>query len=197
MRTVVFPSYLSNTCTTLQRNILQRRKECDYPPICLLSNNNKMAFTVLWIRWVMLRQRVDHCSEWLILYLLLSQYIHFPVFYLILCPLLGPGQVVSPSGECLYVILPQWRGNTPHPPTWWSGPPWCCPAGLVPPGHPVSLIQSVSAAWPVSEVNLVSTKKTKTFPWVILWDLKMWNFDQLLVRLVVIIIPKLHVIFSN
>lgn len=154
VRRVVFPSYFSNTCTKLQRNILQHRKECDYLPICLLSNNNKMAFTVLlWIKWIMLRQRVDHCSEWLILYLLLCQYIHVPVFCLIFCPLPGPYQVVSPSGECLYVFLPQWRGNTPHTPTWWSGPPRCCPAGLVAPGHPVSLIQSVSAARPVSEVN--------------------------------------------
>lgn len=133
----------------------------------------------------------------MILYLFLCQYIHFPFFCLIFCPLPGPGQVVGPSGECLYVFLPQRRGNTPHTATWWSGPPRCCPAGLVPPGHPVSLIQSVSAAQPVSEVNSVSTKKSKNISTSHPLGLKMWDLDQSLVRLVVIIIPKLHVIFSN
>lgn len=153
--------HVSQTPARSCRGIFCNVQKCDYLPVCLLSNNNKMAFLVLlWIKWIMLWQRVDHCSELLILYLLLCQYIHFSVFCLIFCPLAGAGKVISPSGECLYVFLPQRRGNTPHTAAWWSGPPRCCLAGLVPPGHPVSLIQSVSAARPVSELHKKKKKKS-------------------------------------
>lgn len=77
-------------------------------------------------------------------------YVSYSIVCWVFCRLPGPDQGVGPSGERLRVLLPQRRGNVPPLQTRCSGPPRCCPAGLVPAGDTLPSVQSGLAAGSVS-----------------------------------------------